>query len=79
MADPIAPMTPLQAATDRLSWEAVYVRDLLHVTRGSMCHVSRASLQRLFEGLAAVMDLLAQAQGTVVTGGVTAPPAPGGG
>ncbi len=42
----------VKAVTDRISWEAQYVRDVLFLSgETGVCHVSAASMQRLYDGL----------------------------
>lgn len=52
------PPSPLSQAADRLAWEAQFVRDVLHLARGSVCTVSTRSMQALYEGLVSVLDVV---------------------
>lgn len=72
-------MTPLEAAIDRLTYEAAYVRDVLFLAGpGGSCRVSAAAMQNLYAGLAAVVEQLRKIQPLPAPGGPAAPPAGGG-
>lgn len=70
------PPSPLSQAADRLAWEAQYVRDVLHLSRGGVCSVSSRSLQSLYEGLVAVLDVV-RAAAPLTAPPVTTPAAGG--
>jgi hypothetical protein len=70
-------LSPLQQAEKRLTAEATYVRDLLHLA-GSQGQVtlSAVSLQLLFNGLVAALDAIRQAQPVIPPQVAPVPPAP---
>ena len=79
MADSSPSVVPLPVILDRLTYEAQYVRDVLFLAGEGPCHVSSASMQRLYDGLAWVIAALRTQQPPAPPAGVSpAVPAPGG-
>ena len=80
MADPAPnPPTPIQAALERLTFEAQYVRDVLFLADGGTCRMSSQSAQRLYDGLAWTINVLRASQPVGPVGGAPGqPPVPGG-
>ena len=77
---PAAPLgPPLEAAIDRLAYEAQYVRDVLFLAGpGGTCRVSIPAMQALYDGLGWVLMVLRQQAPPQSPPGGAAVPSPGG-
>lgn len=69
----------MQAAIDRLVFEAQYVRDVMHLAGAGTITISAGSLAKLYDGLVQVIDVLrAQQPATGAPPAAAQPPASGG-